>query len=131
MTHASHMVRSHGFRMLITNSSILTPIPRTYPDPDPGYEATHKPPTSATPRYPIKPVLSPGTTHRARWTIAIQALISVLGQDAVLIDSALSGRRNRLPWFHGPAERYIEDRQELGIWRTGTESERFRGAGFI
>ncbi|KAK3495778.1 hypothetical protein B0T13DRAFT_512690 [Neurospora crassa] len=41
---------------------MLTPIPRTYPDPDPGV-----------------------------WTTAIQAFISVLGQDAVLIDSALSG----------------------------------------
>ncbi|KAK3497881.1 uncharacterized protein B0T23DRAFT_426939 [Neurospora hispaniola] len=42
---------------------MLTPIPRTYPDSDPA----------------------------ARWTTAIQTLISVLGQDAVLIDSALSG----------------------------------------
>ncbi|EGO53305.1 hypothetical protein NEUTE1DRAFT_133733 [Neurospora tetrasperma FGSC 2508] len=142
---------------------MLTPIPRTYPDPDLGYEATHKPPTSATPHYPINPVLSPGTTHRVRWTTAIQAFISVLGQDAVLIDSALSrlhrpvrpsrGRvsngqaqspqRNRLPWLHGLAERHTEDcqqvhhptmafltGQELEIWRTGAESEGFRGAGF-
>ncbi|KHE89335.1 hypothetical protein GE21DRAFT_1279197 [Neurospora crassa] len=41
------------------------------------------------PHYSFNPVLSPGTTHRV-WTTAIQALISVLGQDAVLFDSAVS-----------------------------------------
>ncbi|KAJ4415353.1 hypothetical protein N0V85_002755 [Neurospora sp. IMI 360204] len=64
-----------------------TTIPPTYPDPE--YEAAHQATYERTPRYPINPVLPPGIIQET-WTKAIQAFVSVLGQDAVLIDSALS-----------------------------------------
>lgn len=64
-----------------------TTIPSTYPDPE--YEAAHRATYERIPRYPITPVLPPGITHEV-FAKAIQAFISVLGPDAVLIDSALS-----------------------------------------
>ncbi|KAK1773264.1 hypothetical protein QBC45DRAFT_97592 [Copromyces sp. CBS 386.78] len=64
-----------------------TEIPPTYTDPE--YEAAHQATYERQPRFPITPVLPPGITHEV-WTKAIQAFISVLGPDAVLIDSALS-----------------------------------------
>ena len=65
-----------------------TTLPPTYPDPE--YEAAHQATYERVPRFPIgNTVLPPGITHEV-WTAAIQAFISVLGRDAVLIDSALS-----------------------------------------
>ncbi|KAK3950445.1 hypothetical protein QBC32DRAFT_371965 [Pseudoneurospora amorphoporcata] len=64
-----------------------TEIPPTYTEPE--YEAAPQATYERQPRFPITPVLPPGITHQV-WTKATQAFISVLGPDAVLIDSALS-----------------------------------------
>lgn len=73
--------------LTVNELTMSTTLPKTYTDPD--SEAAHVATYERKPRHPIKPALPPGVKE-SEFNQAIQSFTSIVGKEAVFIDSALS-----------------------------------------